>query len=136
MEEFKNHIFQIKIQDGILFIEFFKEFIDYSDIDAGIKKRLEMVKGRSFPILTDLSAVKMASPEARKRMADKDGEIGVTAVAIVIRSKIQRILWDIFRCTYKKQMPVKAFTNKEKAYNWIEKYKQKSPEPAVDRIIE
>lgn len=123
MEEFKNNSFLIKIHDGILFIEMLNEFMEFADIDAGIKKRLEMANGRTFPIVSDLSAVKTATPEAKKRMAAKDGEIGVSAVAVIIRSKIHRIMYELFQLSFKKPIPLKVFTNKEKAIKWIQKYK-------------
>ncbi len=129
MEEYINTRFSIKIDEGITFVELLCEFVEYTDIDAGIKKRLEMSNGRTFPIVTDLSAVKTATPEAKKRMADKDGEIGVSAVAVIVRSKIHRILIELFNIKYKKKIPLKIFTNKEKAVKWAGKYIQKNPEP-------
>lgn len=123
MQKFTTDCLNVYIQDGIMFVEFLKEHVDFEDVDLGIKKRIEMAEGKSFAMLSDITRGKSITREARQRMGEKDAGAGVKAVAIIVGSKIHEVLFNFFHSVYKSPAPAKLFTNKEKALKWLEQYK-------------
>jgi len=123
MNEYIDDNFNIKLEDGIVYIAFLKEFYNYDQIDLGIKKRLEIVGDNSYPMFSDFRKVKSGTREARQRFSEKDAGIGVKAVAVYINSKVQKIMFNFFNSIYKAPAPTRIFTDKEKALKWLEQYK-------------
>jgi hypothetical protein len=123
MINYKDENFLIELKDGIIHVEWLKETYDYDSIDYIIKKRIEMVKGESYPIFTDLRKLKSGSRQARERLAGPDAGIGVTAVAVLVSTRVQRTLYNFFNAIYKAPVQAKIFTSKEKALEWLEKFK-------------
>ena len=123
MEEFTNSRFGIKIENGIVHVVFNKEHVDYSLVNEGIIKRLELTKEKSYPMFSDIRMVKSSTREARERMGAKDAGVGINAVAILISSKIQKITYNFFNSIYKAPAPTKLFTDKDKALKWLEQFK-------------
>jgi len=123
MTENSEDRFSFKIEDGIVHAVFYKEFVDYDYVDAGVKARLELTGEKSYPMFSDFRKVKSSTREARERMAAKDAGIGVSAVAILVNSKIQRVIYNFFNSIYKSPAPARLFTDREKALKWLEQYK-------------
>ena len=119
MEMIDNKELKMWIEDGIIFVYFLSETITYNIVDFGIKKRLEMAKGKSYPFFANMLNVKHFPREARERMAQKDAASGTTCVAIVFKSKIQVVLLNFFNRIYKAPAPTKLFTNEEDALAWL-----------------
>lgn len=121
--EYNCDRFSILIRNGIVYFTFLEEIVDFSLVDDAIIKRLELANGRTFPVFSDLRVVKNSSREARERMASMDGGRGVSAVAVLVNSKVQRVIYNFFHSIYKAPAPAKLFTDKEKALAWLEQYK-------------
>ncbi len=114
--------FSILITDGIMFIDFYCEHGTYEIADRGIKRKIELIKGESFPLISDMRAVKTSTREARQRMSEFDAAIGVKAVGIIINSKVQQIMINFFTAINKRPAPTKVFTKKEDAIRWVQKF--------------
>ena len=126
MESYIDEDFSIKIEDGIVFIEFFREHGDLQFAEKGIMKRIEITQGRKFPIVSDMRIMKTTTREGRQRMAQPDAGAGVTAVAIIVNSKVQQVIYNLFAAIYKAPAPARVFTSKESAVQWIQQFKVKS----------
>lgn len=123
MESYVDEEFSIKIEDGIVFIEFFLDHGDFDFAEKGIKKRIEITAGRKFPMVSDMRKMKTTTREGRQRMAQPDAGEGVTAVAIIVNSKVQQVIYNLFAAIYKAPAPARVFTNKEEAIAWVTQFK-------------
>jgi len=115
----------IQIKDGIIFIDFFASHGTYEISDRGIKKKIELINGQSFPMVSDMRSLKTSTREARQRMSEPDAGIGVKAVAIIMNSKVHQIMINFFTKINKRPAPTKVFTNKEDAIKWAQKFLSK-----------
>ncbi len=116
--------FDAFFEDDIIHVTFISEHYTEEMIDEAIKQRLEMTKDRIYPMFADISRVKSFTREARQRLAQKDAGLGTKAVAILTNSKAQEVLYNFFNTIYKAPAPAKMFTNKEKALEWLQQFKE------------
>ncbi len=123
MINYQDENFKIELKNGILHVEWLKETYDFESIDYIIKKRIEIIGDQSFPIFTDLRLLKGGSRQARERLAGKDAGIGVSAVAVLVSTRVQKTMYNFFNAIYKAPVQARVFTDKEKALQWLEKYK-------------
>lgn len=123
MINYQDENFKIELINGILHVEWLKESYDYETIDFIIKKRIELLEGRSYPIFTDLRILKAGSRQARERLAGKDAGVGVSAVAVLVSTRVQKTMYNFFNAIYKAPVQARVFTSKDKALQWLEKYK-------------
>jgi len=123
MKEYSSKEFAIKLEDGIVHVLFRVEFVNYVHVDTGIKKRLEITEGKTYPMLSDITAVKGSTSEAKKRMAEIDASTGISALAIIYKMKLHLILFKAFSLIYKPPVKTKLFKNKAHALKWLEQYK-------------
>lgn len=80
----------------------------------------------SFTLLVDTRKIKSITKEARDHFSLNGRESRVVAFAIIIGSPLSRVIGNFFMGLNKPRVPVKLFTNEEKALTWS---KQKSPQP-------
>ena len=123
MESYIDEEFSIKIEDGIVYIEFFIEHGTYEFVDRGIKKRIELTKGKAYPMVSDVRSMKTSTREGRQRMSEPDSGEGVIAGAVIINSKVQKVIYNLFQAIYKAPTQVKLFNNKEEAVEWVKQFK-------------
>ena len=123
MDEYKDDRFHIKIEDGIAYVIWLQDHYEYEDVDFGIKKRREITEDKEYVMLSDIRGVKSGSREARQRLSQKDAGEGMKAVAVVVSSRIHRVLYNFFSTIYKDPAPTKLFTDKEAAIKWLQQYK-------------
>lgn len=117
--------FDIRIEDGIVHASFLEECFTYEMANAGVLYRLNLTKDKCYPLLSDITRLKDISKEARLRLAEKDAQGGTSACAILIKSKTQKIIYNFFILFTKSPIPTKMFTNREKAKEWLEQYKNR-----------
>lgn len=124
MKEFIDDRFSIRLDDGIVFVEWFYDYITYDFVDAGIRLRKEITEGKEYPMLSDIRRIKSGSREARQRLSDKDAGEGISAVAVLVKSKTHRILYNFFTSIYKDPAPTRLFTDEAEALKWLQQYKK------------
>lgn len=115
--------FNIELIDGVIHCAFNIECPDIELIEAGIKKRLEITNGKSFPMISDLRKIKVGQKNARDRLSEKDGLRDLSALAIIYKSKVQLTLIFLYLTFYKPNVPVKFFKNENEALKWVSNYK-------------
>ena len=121
--EFRNKKFSFKIDDGIVYCDLLTEFVDYDLVNEGVKKRLEIYDDNLYPMISDISKLKSLTKEARQRLAEKDGLIGLTALAIISKTRLHVFISNVYHQIFKVSIPVKNFTCKEEAVKWTQKYR-------------
>ena len=124
MEKFENEDWKMWIEDEIVYVRFLKEHYTEEMVDEGIKGRLNITKGKEYLMFSDISKIKSSTREARQRMSGKDGGIGIIAVAIFSKSKVQEVIYNFFNVIYKASAPAKMFTDKNKAIEWLKSKKK------------
>ena len=95
----------------------------------GHTKALEqLTKGKKYPLLVDLKEMHSASKEARDYLSRDQESIGkIQAVALLIQSPVSRIIGTFFLGLNKPlSLPVKMFTDKEKAQEWLKGFRDES----------
>jgi hypothetical protein len=123
MEKFDCDRFLFEFKDKILHFIIKEESVDYKLINDATNTRLNhLLKDKSYPLFADCRKIKSITREARERLGEKDGGIGVNAVAMLINSKIQKTIFNFFHSIYKAPVPTRLFTNKEKALEWLRKF--------------
>ena len=120
---FENESFKIWIEDGVARIDFLAEDLDYGIVDEAIKQRIILVGSNIFPVLGDITKVKVVSREARDRLAETDANQKISAAATLINSKTQQVLFNFFMAIQNPATPSKAFTEEKKAKKWLKKFK-------------
>jgi hypothetical protein len=124
MKEFVDDRFSIRLDDGIVYVEWFSTYITYDIVNDGIKIRKDISSGDMYPMLSDIRKVKSGSREARQRLSDKDAGEGISAVAVLIQSKTHRILYNFFTSIYKDPSPTRLFTDEAEALKWLQQFKK------------
>lgn len=71
------------------------------------------------PILVDIRKIKKMSEEAREYFAMKNRKAGVSAIALVIKSKTSKVVGNIYLSIHKPTVPTKLFNDKEEAVKWL-----------------
>ncbi len=123
METPGEKYFEIKIEDSILYATLLTGNVTEEMIDLATKERLALTQDQSYPFLFDARKLKYVSRAGKQRMIQKDSFHGVLSAAFLIDSKVQEVIFNFFKAFYKTPVPIKMFTNKEKAIEWLQQYK-------------
>lgn len=126
MSELENEFIRFWVEDGILHSKFKHEV--YVDLDI-IKKLIELRHIISNNVnqywCYDVGEVKGFPKECRDYV-DIHGQDFLFACAIVINSHIQKFLFNAFLKLKHSKIPFQAFTDKEKAVEWLLEIKAKN----------
>ena len=99
--------------------------IDLELIRTGVKERLELSQGKSYPIFVDGREIKYWTLEARKYGSSPEALEGALAFAILINSPIIKTIvnWS-YKIYPPKSIPLRIFTDKDKALQWLKQFKK------------
>jgi len=78
--------------------------------------------GKPRPLLVDMTKVRSMSKGAREEYVQQGGAT-ITAVALLTRSGVSNMIANIFISLNKPQVPVKLFTDPDKAKEWLMEYR-------------
>ena len=81
-------------------------------------KHLEAASGIRYPILVDMKNILGLDNDARKYFSANDFYL---AVAMLIESPVSRVIANFFIGISKPPAPIKMFTSKEKAIEWLKR---------------
>lgn len=79
--------------------------------------------GQPRPLLVDMTKVRSMSKGAREEYVQQQGEPVITAVALLTRSGVSNMIANIFISLNKPHVPVKLFTDPDKARDWLMEYR-------------
>lgn len=80
--------------------------------------------GKPRPLLVDMTKVRSMSKGAREEYVQQQGDAIITAVALLTRSGVSNMIANIFISLNKPQVPVKLFTDPDKAKEWLMEYRR------------
>ena len=108
--------------EGILVCEYYVKKADAEFVEFGINKRLEITGDKPCVMISDISKVKSSTREARENMGNEKAKFGINAVALVINSKVQEVMYKFFLALYSQPTDIRVFSNIQEAIDWIKPY--------------
>ena len=126
MTELENEFIRFWVADGILYSKFKRELsIDLDKIQGIIESRHTISDNVNQYWVYDVTEVKSFPKECRDYV-DIYGQEFLYGCAAIIDSHIQKFLFNTFLKLKKSKVPFQAFTNKEKAVEWLLEIKEKN----------
>jgi hypothetical protein len=125
MEEghLENEYVKIWIEEGILFMIYKKDHIDIQYAKNAVESRLALSQGKSYPVFVDLNHVKGVTKDARGFLAGDQAADLINASALWGVHEMIKMLANFYLALNKPDVPVKFFSDKQKALEWLGKYK-------------
>ena len=126
IKEVENDFMKFWIEDGILYSQFKKPTtINIERIKALIDLRTEISDGKKQYWCYDFNGIKSYDKEARD-YAEIYGQEYLYACAAVFNSHIAKFTLNTFMRLKKPLIPLKGFTKKNEAINWLNELKKKN----------
>ncbi len=99
------------INDGVI--------IEPSDVLEFKQANENLAKGQPYAVLVNFAEVVSIKREAKELVASKDFKRQAVAQALLINSTGQKIVANFYLQFNKPHLPTKAFTDRDKALEWI-----------------
>lgn len=111
------------IEDGILHIEYNQNLVISLEVaKTMVEERHDYIKGACMPILVDIRGLASVDTASRKYFASTRSIENVLAGALLADSLISKLAGNIYITVDKPPIPLRLFTDKEKAKRWLKKY--------------
>jgi hypothetical protein len=123
---FENKEIIFELEDGIIIGTFKLEYVDLSIAQVITNYRLELQKGKSYLLLSNIKSIKSSTKPARDFMASKEGCEGVIAAAMLIDSPLGSMIGNFFISISRPLVATKIFTEEAAAKKWLTQYVKKS----------
>lgn len=112
------------LEDGIIHQVYKPDLIITIDIARQmVKHRLEIANGITYPVFVDVRNLVAVKAEARKHLAGSEAVKYVSAGAIYLDTYLHYLTGSVFLKIDKPAIPSKLFTDKERAFRWLEMFK-------------
>ena len=95
------------------------------DLEAAkdiLSERLEFTGGKDVPVLVVDSGLVRMDKHARDFLSSNDGVKGIRASALISSSVVNSMLVNFILKISRPNLPVKVFTDREDALNWLKSY--------------
>jgi hypothetical protein len=123
-EMFEPPHLTMRMEDGFLFCTYAKDLHLSLDVaKACVEARIFFSKGKTTLLLIDMTGIKSTTRAARQYMATV-GTTQVKAAARVTGSDFNNALANFFLAVNKPMIPTRLFTDKQKAKQWLQQFKQ------------
>ncbi len=124
MDDIREKYFDLRLEDGVVKYRYHKGMIiDMDMAEKLVEYRLKLVEGKTYPGFVDARETVYVYNGAKKYLASEVGFLGTSAVAILIKSHIQKVIVNTFILLKPAKVPVKMFTEEDSALRWLEGYK-------------
>lgn len=125
IQEKRNDFVRIYLENDVVIVDFLTSEINLEQAKQTIDLRLELIQGKSYPVLVDGRKVVSIDKQSRDCFSSQAAMQGVNAGALLISSTFNRFLGNFFlRVAYKKKkLPTRLFTSKDEALRWLNNYK-------------
>ena len=120
--EFENEYVRIELKGGIMCAFFKTELLTKTIAVEGVKARIKLSAGMSYPFFVNLYNVRSTTKDAREFLSTPEANVNIVAAAMLINSPVQRIMGNFFLAVNKPQIPLKLFTSTENAIEWLQQY--------------
>ncbi len=120
----ENKYVEIWFDNGLVY-EIFKPgcILTISAAREIVQDRLKVSDGKISPIFIDLRNMVSTENAARSYLASAEAHEYLSAGGLLINNEIQRLLMNLWLKIDKPYVPVKGFTNENKALEWLEQFK-------------
>ncbi|MBN1850850.1 MAG: hypothetical protein JW932_19945 [Deltaproteobacteria bacterium] len=81
---------------------------------------MKISDGKLYPLLIDCRSIVSMERDARKRFSNEDV---VSAVALLVETPLSKIIGNFFVGLNKTTVPLKLFSSKTNALEWLEEFK-------------
>jgi hypothetical protein len=110
----------------IIFVEFATNFrVDLAAAKLIVTKRLNFAGDRKHYLVLDMSNVRAVTADAKKYLQKPDGGLkNILGAALIASNPVSALIANIFIKT-DKQFDAKFFSNKEDAFEWVYRLRQK-----------
>lgn len=88
-----------------------------------VKKRIESFNGIARPVFVDARNLVSVDENTRKYFGSEEASELIIAGAVLIDNPINKWLGNVFLILTPPPIPAKLFTNKYKAFSWLEPFK-------------
>jgi hypothetical protein len=112
--------------DGIVCFRYKKNIITLDIAQHGVSIRSALSNYQRCKLFADLVNVKSITKETRDFYATHDAGKLVIACAVYTPSVLTKVLFSFFIGFNKPAIPMRSFTSKEKAFNWLNEFEEKS----------
>lgn len=112
------------IDDGIFRVNIFSENIDLNIVQTGVRERLKICGGESYPLLSDCRRIKNVDKEARAFLAKPENTVLISAGALLVNNQLQKVLGNFFIQINKPPVPARLFTDESEAIAWLQQFKK------------
>jgi hypothetical protein len=120
----ENPYAEIWFENGVIYTVFKPNTVITMEVAERVTEdRIKVSEGRTLPIFIDLRNMVSTENAARAYMASKSAQKFISAGAILINNEIHRLLTNLWLKIDRPIIPTKSFTEKEKALQWLERYK-------------
>jgi hypothetical protein len=82
---------------------------------------IKLSSGIIYPILVDLREIKSISKEARNHFSMRGRKPNVSAVAMLVKSPVSRIIGNFFIGFNRPVIPIRLFSAEKSAITWVKK---------------
>lgn len=126
IKEAENDFIKFWIEDGILYSKFKQPtIVNIEKIKALIELRHEISEGEKQYWCYDFDGIKSYDKEARD-YAEIYGQEYLHACAVIFNSHIAKFTLNAFMILKTPLIPLKGFTKKSEAVNWLNELKRKN----------
>jgi hypothetical protein len=116
--------------NDVVFVEFCTNFrVDLAAAKQIVAKRLNFANHKRHYLVLDMSNVRAVTAEAKKYLQAPDGGLqNILAAALIASNPVSALIANIFIKT-PKEFQAKFFSNKDDAFDWVCKQRQKAIRP-------
>jgi len=119
-----NEYNKIWIENDIMFAEYKPNtFVTLEMAKRQVKDRLELARGRAYPICGSIVNLEKVANDAREFLGTEKANQGVICFAIVTANPLQKMFGNFYLNFRKSKIPMRLFTNREDAIRWINQNK-------------
>lgn len=112
--------FQVAIEDGLCVCTWtVGAEVTGRDAKDALAAEVAALAGRRMPLLVRLAGIRSMDREARQVFGAAGPDTGITAVALVATSPVQRVLANFFLTLSRPPVPVRMFTDDNSARRWL-----------------
>lgn len=123
---YENDYAEIWIEDGIVFNIYKPNLVLTLEVAKKlVEDRLRVSNGVSRPLFADISELISVDRKARRYLSKEGGEL-VNAGAFLVTSPISKFAGNVFMKIDKPTVPMRLFTSKDKAIEWLNTQKLSS----------
>lgn len=121
----ENEAFTFWEEEGIICFKYKQKTITIDVAKLGVEIRLRVSNNKPALMYVDLTNVNNVTKESRDYYASPEAVELLLATAVYTPSHLTRTLFTFFKYFNKPRLPIQYFSDKEKAFHWLNKF---SPE--------